>query len=105
MDELSCVAGRLDHAAAGCVDFVTEGARPGLHLGAYELEGGLTTLPNDAEHRAMLLGHRRAGIGGPGDVGIHRTGGGLFRPEINQHQIAPSDRRRIRRRWSVMWIR
>src|SRR5690349_4726767 len=56
MDELSTVAGRFDHAAAGCIDFVAEGALSRLHLGAYELEGGLTTLPDDAEHRAMLFG-------------------------------------------------
>src|SRR4029078_3833496 len=105
MDELSTVASRLDHAAAGCIDFIAEGALPGLHLGAYELKGGLTTLPHDAEHRAMLLRYCRIGIGGPGHVGTHRTGGALFRPEINQPQIAPCDRRRIHRRWSVMWIR
>src|ERR1700730_901352 len=96
MDELLAEAGALDDATRGAVGLLAADRLCGAGAGADELDRGVARRGDDRENARVFLGHSLARIGHPGQVRVDTVRARLLGPQIEQHQVAAPDRRRVR---------
>src|SRR5262249_59144345 len=58
MKELVAITSFLNDPATGRIHFIAERVAPSLYSRPYELQSGITALPDHIEHRAMFFGNR-----------------------------------------------
>src|SRR5262249_30188483 len=95
-------AGVGDHLAHDGVDVAAADRPTRAHRVAHGFDAGIARATHDVEDARVARGDARADVSGPRDIGVHARR--LLGPQVDENEVAGSNRGALTAPWLVMWI-